>query len=151
MGMYSSVVECDVGVVTGSEQKMKEWLAQKKAPAYVKKDAAEEYLWWKDLCKEVMDAKYQSTSFSEIFDDKKILGYWYEGFGFFVRDLAQFVEGSVVWQSEGGDERVCMSFESGMVRFESAEWKWAGERVVVEEWFNNIPALPKQEQILRRL
>lgn len=127
MGNYSTVTDYDLELKPGEMQLLKLWLEEKAAPFYVPSGDKEEYLFWKGRLSNALSQKSRGPlgSFDDIdvcdmFNDLKIVGYWYEGCQYFLRDFAQFVEGYVALMCDDGAYAKIV-FERGECRLRFGE------------------------------
>ncbi len=133
------------------------WLGDEKPPAYTHtwdKEILEEYNYWRTtLRKLLVDSKPIADQLPEVMDemfmDKKIVGYWYEGTTAFLRDFAQYIEGDCELRNDAG-EATKISFEDGraLYSFESRTWS---DYKTDDEAFNDLPELPETEKVIRGL
>lgn len=158
MGMYTSTVSSTVEVK--DEARMLQWLRADGVPGYVRgvrrrglrsslglddtKSIQQEYVWWKQyVLKEY--GENGEDCFQEIFSENKIIGYWYAGFMYFVRDLAQFVEGDVELVYEDGVTFAKLLFGDGECMVQHGEVQY------VEPMMLELPPLPVHERLGRKL
>jgi hypothetical protein len=126
MGSYTSVVESNVEIVDkeGLNQFLKD-LKSGKYPEYVENDKSSS-----DHGKNIGHyyAKAVKIEGDELdfsgFDGWKIISYYYDGFVMFLRDVAAFVEGSVMLEFETPDESGWFEFIEGTCIIHTGETKW---------------------------
>lgn len=168
MGEYTSIQSCELEPIDeNSFENMLDWL-RKEVPDYVAEDEVKNYKWLKDkMLKAYEDCKksYEShPSYGKyeprhdeylydivisVFDGLKLVGYWCNDFGYFIRDFAQFVEGELYLSLETNDGFAILEFEEGDVQIKLGEIRYDNS-VHMSEIFN-IPPLPEKELIRRQL
>ena len=149
MGMYSTVIDKDWSC--RDKRKFSAWLADVTVPSYIPPDYAKSYVGNKERArKSWSDSKLDESEFAdEMFDNNKIIGYWYEEWCIFMRDVAMFFEGEVTLQYEEPEYFAKLIFKEGMFFVRLGETKY-GVPVNIDK-FAKIPKLPDREKILREL
>lgn len=149
MGMYSTVI--DRNWECRDKQKFSAWLADTEVPSYVAPNDAKSYSGNKERTRKAWtDSQYDENEFAdEMFDNNKIIGYWYEEWCFFMRDIAMFFEGEVTLQYEEPEYFAKLIFKEGRFLVRLGETKYEKEAPI--EVFAKIPKLPNREKILRSL
>lgn len=163
MGMYSTINECYLAPLKKhSMEDMEEWLSSE-MPDYLtnkaygtnyaslKKSFYDEYIHARGTNNNNVLSEDQllHDCFMACFDGAKIISYWYQHFGAFIRDLAQFVEGEVYLTFETGDEFARIIFKEGEATIQIGE-------ITFSEKFNvddlcSVDKLPEKELIRRQL
>ena len=87
--------------------------------AYYKKHK-EDNEYWEHL---IVDEKNKTISF-EGYDGWKIISYWYAEFCAFLRDIAVFIEGEVIWTFENQDEGGYVTFKNGKATIHAGNMAW---------------------------
>jgi len=149
MGMYSSVINIDLEVK--DVEGLNKFLTISKAPSYVPKKFHKDY---EDEMRYVVETLGEGplnkdVSFTGIFDNKKIISYWYDGFCYFMRDFAEFVEGEVELAYEDGETFVKMIFNNGNLYVSNGAITY-GERLDIED-YNGLASLPDREKLRRNV
>lgn len=149
MGMYSTVVDDSIEV--RDKKALREWCEDKRIPeylGYLEEAQKEEYNFFKgELLKQMDD---DDELLSTIFNDKKIYGYWYAGTCAFIRDLAQFVTGTIELEYEDRGNYARLDFDDGGVSVEFGKIVFDGA-VSIEECSGRLEELPEREKLLRAL
>ena len=63
----------------------------------------------------------KSFSFYNLFDDTKLIGYWYDEDILFFRNVSKYIEGEAKWIYETDEQMVIIKFENGKTTFELGE------------------------------
>ena len=162
MGMYSAIIEQNVECLDADA--FVAWLEDTTKPTYLKckervygqkrktklVDHTEEYMSYK---KEAFDLWTKSTDeadfFSGLLGGRKIIGYFYESWSFFMRDLAQFFEGEITLQYEEPDVFAKLEFSDKRFFIRTAQLEYSEPMKI--EHVAEIPELPIKEKMLRAL
>jgi hypothetical protein len=113
-----------------------------------KESVITEYLFWTERLKKEGRHGITPDTFEQFFDDCKIIGYWYDGFMFFLRDLAEYIEGTIVLGFETGDEKAEIAFEDGDIIIRIAEMVYQPDRTA-EDF--GLPPLSAKQKLARKV
>jgi hypothetical protein len=83
------------------------------------------------------------------FNELPLIGYWQKGVCMFLRDMAQFVEGTITWELEDESRVAECSFEKKEVVVREGVVQWNPDKSLEE--LSGMPKLPKREQFTRAL
>jgi len=136
MGNYSFYDYGDLDVT--DMEGLKEWIEKvKTTKVYTDENFNyEDYkLYWERL---ILDD--ETVSFEDL-TDMKLVGYWYDSFVTFLRDIACFIEGTVQWTYETLDLSGRVEFEDGKCIIETGSMEWTSHKA---ETFTEMPTLPKE-------
>ena len=110
MGMYSRVIRNCISVRPGMLGKLKECLGKKQ------RNRKKHYYY------SLVEIDGKNVSLEKL-DGHKIISYWYDGFCRFLKDIAKYIEGLIIFQFETmaeGPAYVC--FEDGKVKIHLPVW-----------------------------
>lgn len=168
MGNRGTVDWTDLEIQEGKTEMFLEWLKEDDAPQWMEginprfprgqqTTVADNYKGEKktlrdNIFKDVERMKNRESLGEAIayslFEDTKVIGYWYEGFCLLLRELAVFLEGDVRVLGEGDDGIANITFEDGDVRVSIAEYQWSNHTI---EELGTLPELPDEVKLVRKL
>ena len=147
IGTYTNVTDSDVEVLDlkGLEEFIK----------YVKKGKDERYKGYEYLLEGIQIDKQDKITYLDFsgMDGWKIISYWYDEFVMFLKDLALFVEGTVLLEFENTEESGWFEFSEGKCIIHTGITQWITEspESLVGKKIKDIPEKFQMRYLARKI
>jgi len=139
-----------------NEEAFKDWLKDDTIPDHILKCAKGdienykvEVKWLKEaLLKVPSNESLVDALLSALFDDTKVIGYWYTGTCLVLRELAMFLTGDARVIGEGDDGVAVIRWEEGEASVDIGTLEWHAHTF---EELAGVPELPDEIKLVRTL
>jgi len=158
MGMYSYLDYHDLELVGSKDEsiKIREFITFVKdlathCPKYIPDTVRSHFISEAELLHGKLEG--DATDIEKIayalFDDMKIISYWYEGYLYLLREVAQYLSGTAKLNFETNDEFAEINFEDGEASVKTGQVVWGDFEDV--DTFSSLTPLPDDAKVLRKL
>lgn len=150
MGMYSRVRDCDITIK--DELLLRNWLENCVSKDRKEKDEVPAYKSYSEELRTNLTTHKNvraEEAIESIFEDRKIIQYWYYDFCLFLRDLAEHIEGTITLIYETEEEHAVITFKDSQAFVEIGVINWA-DKISIDE-FAGLPDLTAKEKLSRKI